>query len=271
MLYFGTFRKLCQYLVFKSFIINSLSDSLFIQQLESHFKPGSAFSNADLMKFYVGIDGEITKSTLNWRIHSLLRRRYIKRQGRGLYALGEPNEFIPDIDRSIKKIDTQIQNQFPYAKICIWNTKNINQWMLHQPSRFFTMVEVEKDAVESVFHFLQEHYANVFFQPSADILQRYALNKPNVIIVVPLISEAPTQQVQQVNTITLEKLIVDIFSEPELFPAQQGSELSFIYNNIFSKYTINKNRLIRYADRRKQKEAILKYLNSNTNFRHFYK
>jgi hypothetical protein len=108
-------------------------------------------------------------------------------------------------------------------------------------------------------------------EPSEEILTRYILIKPNTIIVLPLISEAPIQEVQEVNTTTLEKMVVDLFSKPELFSAQQGSELTFIYDNIFSKYTINKNKLLRYADRRKKKDALINYLNTNTNFRHFYK
>lgn len=223
------------------------------------------------MKFYGQVTGEITESTLNWRIHNLLQKKVIKRHGRGLYALGESTGFIPEIDHSLKKINTQLQKKFPYARTCLWNTKMINQWMLHQPIFFSTLVEVEKDAVESVFNFLQEHYTNVFLKPDKETLERYALNKPNVIIVMSLISEAPTQEVLLVNTITLEKMIVDIFTETTIFSAQQGSELSFIFDNLFSTYTINKNKLLRYADRRKKKKALINYLNSNTNFKQFYK
>jgi uncharacterized protein DUF6577 len=216
------------------------------------------------------MEGEITESTLNWRIHSLLKRRLIKRQGRGVFALGETSQFVPEIDISVKKMHTQLNKQFPYAKICLWNTKIFNQWMLHQPSHFSTVVEVEKDAVESVFQFLQEHYDNVFLQPDKELMERYAIARPNVIIVLSLVSEAPTEQIHGTYTVTLEKLIVDVFCKPQIFAAQQGRDLAFIYDNIFAKYTINKNKLLRYADRRKKKEALLNYLITKTKFRHFY-
>lgn len=228
------------------------------------------FSNTDLLQFYKTIDSEISRSTLNWRIHSLVERKFIKRQGRGLFALGETTEFIPEIDSSLKKISTQLLKKFPYAKICLWNTKIINQWMLHQPSHFSTLVEAEKDAMESVFHYLQEHYNNVFLQPGKELLERYTISRPNAIIVLSLVSEAPTKELNNINTITLEKIIVDMFCEPDIFAAQQGRDLAIIYDNILSKYTINKNKLLRYADRRKKKEALLNYLNTKTKFRHIY-
>jgi hypothetical protein len=35
--------------------------------------------------------------------------------------------------------------------------------MLHQPGRFYTLVEVEKDAIENVFYSLKENKHNVCF------------------------------------------------------------------------------------------------------------
>lgn len=247
-----------------------MTKSLHIDQLLDYFKEVAVFNNTDLLQFYENADSEISRSTLNWRIHSLVKKGIIKRRGRGLFALGESTEFAPEIDSSAKKMYTQVKKQFPYVKICFWNTKIFNQWMLHQPSHYSMLVEVDKDALESVFQFLQEYYDNVFLQPDKAILERYTVAKPNVIIVLPLISEAPIQKVHNVTTTTLEKLIVDVFCDPDIFAAQQGRDLSFIYDNIFSKYTINKNKLLRYADRRKKKGALLNYLITKTKFRHIY-
>jgi hypothetical protein len=239
--------------------------------LIGHFKPGSAFSNTDLSNFYQQLDGDISMSVLYWRVYNLLQKRVIKRQGRGIYALGEANEFVPEMDSALKKMAAQLKKSFPYAKICLWNTKILNQWMLHQPSHFITLVEVEKDAMDSVFSFLQEHFKDTFLRPDKETLKRYVSQKPNPIIVLPLVSEAPLQEIKKITTVTLEKLIVDIFCEPEIFAAQQGRDLAFIYGNIFSKYTVNQNKMLRYADRRKKKTAIKKYLTTKTNFRHLYK
>jgi len=247
-----------------------LPNSLHIQQLNIRFQPGTVFSNNDLLIFYKQLDGNISRSTLNWRIHSLIEKSVIKRQGRGIYGMGETHEYVPEIDMNLRKMSAGLQKDFPYAKICLWNTKILNQWMLHQPTHFTTLVEVEKDALESVFTYLQERHKDVFLNPDKETLVRYVGVKSVPIIVLPLISEAPVQIVKNITTITLEKLVVDIFSEPAIFVAQQGRELVFIYNNIFSKYTVNKNKMLRYADRRKKKKALLNHLITKTDFSHLY-
>ncbi len=227
------------------------------------------------MQFYSTIDSSITKTTLNWRIHNLVGQGHIKRLGRGVFALGAANSYIPEIDDALKKINSMLVKEFPYAKTCLWNTKVFNQWMLHQPSRFYIIVEVEKDAIESVFHKLQESFPDSFLQPSDEIIQRYTVNKSEPLFVLPLISEAPTQEIplskgKKITTTTLEKLMVDIFCEPGIYAAQQGRDMKFIYNNILSTYTISVNKMLRYASRRKKKEGMINYLNENTNFRQLY-
>ncbi|MCX6272550.1 MAG: hypothetical protein NTU44_15295 [Bacteroidetes bacterium] len=139
--------------------------------------------------------------------------------------------------------------------------------MLHQPGRFYTLIEVEKDALESVFYFLKEKYKNVFINPSADTITHYASVKQETIIVKSLVSEAPVQKVEGVVTITIEKILVDIFSDDKIFTAQQGQEMRIIFTESINKYTIQESRILRYADRKRKKEAISKYLEQQPNFR----
>ena len=75
-----------------------------------------------------------------------------------------------------------------------------------------------------------------------------------------MVSEAPLQSIKDVNTITIEKMLVDIFCDDIIFSAQQGSEMRGFINEALNKFTVNENRLHRYAGRRKSKEYIIKYL-----------
>ena len=72
---------------------------------------------------------------------------------------------------------------------------------------------------------------------------------------------------QGVVTTTIEKLLVDVFCDDVLFAAQQGSEMEIIFREAFEKYTINENKMLRYADRRRKKEAFSNYLNRVSKFR----
>jgi len=95
------------------------------------------------------------------------------------------------------------------------------------------------------------------------MIYRYVDMDSRVIFVKNLVSEAPLQEVSGVPMPTLEKLLVDILRDTDFFYLQ-GSESDRIIENAFNLYTINRNRLFRYADRRKVKKelsSILENLN----------
>ncbi|MFN8281563.1 MAG: DUF6577 family protein [Chitinophagales bacterium] len=232
-----------------------------------HFKDIKVFGNNEIMLFYKEFEANIKPSTVNWRVYSLVQSGILSRIGRGKFTLGEEKVFIPQITPKIKKVYNSIHKQFPFLQTCIWNTIVLNEFMLHQLGRFYTLVEVEKDSMESVFYFLKEKNKNIFLDPSADILSRYSSGEYETIIIKSLVSEAPTQKIQNVETTTIEKLLVDIFTDEIIFAAQQGSEMQFIFKTAFDKYTINENRMLRYADRKRKKEALDIYLNKVSKFR----
>ena len=72
-------------------------------------------------------------------------------------------------------------------------------------------------------------------------------------------SEAPLQNIRGVMTVTIEKLLVDAFSDME-FEFVHGMEIEHVFNNAFSRYSINITKLQRYADRKKKKDEILKLI-----------
>ena len=185
----------------------------------------------------------------------------ISRIGRGEFTLGESRIFIPQLTQRIKTLYRKLHRQFPYLQICVWNTSILNELMLHQPGRFYTLIEVEKDSMESVFYYLKETYKNIFLDPSADILSHYVSGETETIIVKSLVSQAPTQTLQGIETVTLEKILVDLFTDEVLFAAQQGSEMQTIFEEAFEKYSVHESRMLRYADRKRKKEALKNYLN----------
>src|SRR5659263_608056 len=64
----------------------------------------------------------------------------------------------------------KIKKEFPFLNICVWNTSSINEFMRHQPGRFYFIIEVEKDSTQSVFYYLKELDYAVFLEPTIDIL-----------------------------------------------------------------------------------------------------
>jgi len=142
--------------------------------------------------------------------------------------------------------------------------------MLHQPGRFYQLIEVEKDGMESLFYFLKDTNRSVYLNPSPELIRRYIIDEKEPWIVKPLVSESPTQKINGISSITIEKMLVDIFCDPIIFSAQQGSEMDQIFKEAFEKYTINESKMLRYAGRRSKKPELDNYLDKGSNYRQQY-
>lgn len=134
--------------------------------------------------------------------------------------------------------------------------------MIHQPGRFYQLVETDYDATESVFYFLKEIRKDVFLKPSQQTLIQYAADKKEIIIVANLVTEAPLLVIEKATTATLEKMLVDIFCDEVLFGAHQGTELKNIFQNAFEKYIVDEPKLFRYASRRKRKKELQEFMST---------
>jgi len=228
--------------------------------LQTYFSDIDVFSTKDITEFYRSFDPELKKSTINWRVHHLVQKGVLERIGRGLFKLGKKNIFEPHIGNQERKIAELIQTKFPYTDYCIWNTSIINQFMVHQPFQFLDMIEVEKEAGSSVFNFLKEEGYSAFLKPGKDIMENYLQDAESPVIIKPLITEAPVQEIENIPTITIEKLLVDLFADDVIYSAYQGKELSTIYQEAFNAYTVNIKKLLRYAGRRKQRPKLTDFL-----------
>jgi hypothetical protein len=200
-------------------------------------------------------------------VHSLVQMGLLNRIGRGKFIIGEGKNFIPEVSPKMKAINSKLKKKFPYLKTCIWNTSVLNEFMVHQPGRFYLLIEVEKEATQSLFYFLKEAKYSVFIDPTSDLLEKYLPSERESLIIRSLVSEAPIQNVKGINTASLEKMLVDVFCDDVLFSAQQGSEMRTLFKEALNKYSVNENRMLRYADRRRKKESFTKYLNSISNLR----
>ncbi|MDR0294822.1 MAG: hypothetical protein LBH91_01335 [Prevotellaceae bacterium] len=206
-------------------------------------------------------------ATIHWRIHSLVQKGVLQRVGRGKFRLGEPKAYIPEISLKLKSIYKKIHEEFPFTELCVWHTSIFNEFMRHQAGKFCYLIEVEKASAEAVFYFLKEEKITVFLNPNQEILDKYIPENKNICIIQALVSEAPTQKIGEICTISVEKMLVDIFCNKTLFATQQGAEMRTIFNEALGKYTVNQSKMLRYADRRKKKEGFSNYLKTISKYR----
>ncbi len=243
------------------------TDKLHIDQFKDYFKAKESFEIADIVTFYLQWEPDVNKTTINWRIYNLVQSGVLNRIGRGRFAVGINKIYKPEISSRIKSIHTKLRKEFPYLKICIWSTSSINEFMIHQPGRFYILIEVDKEAAQSVFFFLKELKLSVFIDPTKDIFEKYLPDETETFVVKSLVSEAPLLTISNINVPTIEKILVDIFCDDIIFAAQQGAEMRTIFQEALNKYTVNESRMMRYAVRRRKKESFITYLNTISNLR----
>lgn len=242
-----------------------MAKDFIIEQLKKEFKDRDTFSREELYKFYSKFNPNLKETTFRWRVWDLKMNWIITPISKDLFSFIYKPIYIPEIGNNEIRTYEKIHKQFPTLKHCIWSTKIISEFMLHQPWRHVTILEVENDALEPVFHYLKDiNIRNVFFQPNEKEIDRYVFEVESAIILRTLISKAPIQRVNKFYTITIEKMIVDIFCDKILFNAYQGSELSTIINNVYHRYAINFTKLFSYANRRRKEDELMEYLSLQT-------
>ena len=188
-----------------------------------------------------------------YSLNSLVKSGILERTGRGKYILGLKRKiYTPPLENEIKGIYGLIQEEKPLLECCVWRTSIVNEFTLHQPGRFAQMVEIERDGLDAVFDLLRDNYSNVYLTPSDELLDRYIAYQNDAIIIIPLTSEAPTQNIDGIRTTTIEKLLVDLIADVKLYETFQGAELAYIIKEAFRKYPINKDKMFRYARRRRK-------------------
>lgn len=199
-------------------------------------------------------------NTINMYLSKLKKEGVINAPSRGIYEMDSSIPFQPNISNNLKRVFNKVKREFPYINFCIWDTVWLNDFMRHQPIKHYVVIEVEKDASESVFNFLTEINKNVFINPDEEIFDRYIHNQDEVLIVKNMVSESPLIEKDKINIPALEKLLVDMLIDITLFSAQQN-EKEFIMRSVMQKYTLNELKMRRYAVRRNRDEEIDKLIN----------
>ena len=202
-------------------------------------------------------------NTINMYLSKLKKEGIINAPSRGIYEMESNIPFKPNISNSLKRIFNKVKREFPYISFCIWDTVWLNDFMRHQPFKHYLVMEVEKDASESVFTFLTGTIKNVFFNPDEEIFDRYIHNQDEILIVKNMVSESPMIENEKIIIPALEKLLVDMLIDRALFSAQQN-EKEFIMRSAMENVTLNELKMRRYAIRRNREKEIDELLNINS-------
>lgn len=240
----------------------AIDRNLHIEQLQQSFVNADVFTTSDIVRFYKKFEPAILKSTVNWRVHALVNRNILERTGKGKFRLGSGTVFVPDLNTKHFKVSATIKAKFPFTDFCIWDSAFIKEFSQHITKGNFMLVDAGRGSEESIYHLLREQFREVFLLPGKEMLGDYFSDLKKPIIVRTLVSEAPYKEIKNVPVATLEKILVDIFSDIE-FEYLRGNEMVLIYESVFERYTISESKLVRYADRKRKKKQLIDFLSNN--------
>ena len=235
-----------------------MSTNYIIRQLIDRFKDYPSVTREELFDFYSQFEQDLKATTFRWRIYDLKNKKIIRSIDRKRFSFSYKPRFEPFVENRQKDIFTRVEKQFPHIRCCIWSTKWVHEFMMHQPGRSINILEVENDAVEFVFHYLQDsNIRNLYLQPHQKEVENYIFENTDSVVVKSLITKAPLVIVTNTQIPSIEKILVDIFTERVLFNIFQGNELGYLFNRVYEKYQLNFTTLFHYV-KRKGKESALK-------------
>ncbi len=239
--------------------------------LNLEFSNRETVQKNELREFYRLQDPDLTEQAFRRILYALENEKRIIPLGAGIYALINPSlasnrrKFIPSLSSAAEELSISIRENFPYTQYMIWETNILHEFMIHQPGQSQIILEIEKEASESVFNLLKEQPSRrIFLEPDRVTIERYIINSADNILLLRLVTQSPKIKTKGITIARLEKILVDIFADEDRFFSFHGQELINIFDNAFSMYWINMKTLFRYAGRRKVTDKLRNFITKQT-------
>lgn len=206
------------------------------------------------------IDGGIERNTLSWHLSNLCKLGKLRRIGRGLYSAQMKTAYNIKASKKVRSLFRSLHKEFPFADFCLYEGSLLTP-LLHDLSPNSTIyMETNRDVMESVFNRLSQKFqGRLFLAPTREMTSKYIDLAQENIIIKPLITESPLTEDNGVPMPTLEKLLVDTRVDADFYYLHGNENLEMLRTAI-AHYDVNQTRLLRYADRRNEKENIIKDL-----------
>ena len=190
-------------------------------------------------------------------LHRLKKEGLIRNVRRGLYEAGSKREFEPAVSKELAGLSKKLRKRFPYLEsLCVWDSRWLNEFTVHQALSSIVIIESERDTEKAVFEFVKASCSRVFIDPTPKEIDNYILGCEKCFVVRPLVTEAPITSSGDVSIPKLEKILVDLVCDKDLFVSFQGEELRNIYRRALTDYDVSLSTIRRYASRRGRLEEV---------------
>ncbi len=215
-----------------------------------------SFRFSDLLSYLNSII-PISKVTLSWYLREMVKDNILFKLGRGIYSSRQHQAacFTPRLRDKAIKIGKLISASFPFIDISVFDGQVLSDFQHHISTNNIIYIEVEREAMESVFHWLKGEGYKTYLNPNKDFVYDNIDISKEALIVKPLISESPLTEIRGISTPRIEKILVDILCDDDM-DYLHGSEWHYIFDHVMNSFSVNRSTLLRYASRRNAKDKI---------------
>lgn len=228
-------------------------------------------TTSEIVDDFIQAYPETNKNTIVWNLNEMIKRGDIVRLGRGKYFFSnEPTqEFLTPIYDDVAQVIDIISQQFKYVKIALTDSKWLSDYIVQQPFSTVVKIEVTSAAASAVASLLRKKGWKAFFTSEIEAAEKYFC-ETRIFIIDKIRFNNPTKKYKDnVFIAKLEKLMVDIPCEYEVFKQYQGWELENFYANATEKCAVNFSTVIKYAASRGRKEQIIPLLEKSKKYQLF--
>ncbi len=244
-------------------------DTSFLEKIQKHSLHQKTISLKDLQQLHQKSVVKVSESDFFWQLQELKQQKIVREIDATTYKI--LSIFQPKLDATTLVLHQHLASRFDLTNYCIWKSGWYNQFSRHQILQNFTVIEIEKETTESVFYELKEmNFGDVFLilnKEDEAVLDRYAFEAQNPIIIQKMISKAPKQEIKMENEMIsvpyLEKMLVDLFVDTALLVAYKGAEQIQIMENALLNYVIDFKKMFAYAKRRGKEKQFKIFLFEN--------
>lgn len=227
------------------------------------FKGKTIITKDELVAYIHSIDNSATDDSIRQRISRYKRLGRIISVKKAVYALSDKLVYTPPIDKFISKIAKIFSTQYPEINYCIWSSAWLYEFTVHQPAHFFYIFETEVDMVETTYNLLKDNGYKAFLNPNEQTIQLYVMEQKNPLVVKQLLSRPHLVKNKKIKLPSIEKILVDAFTDKKHFYFIQGKEMQNIFKYSFNRYSINLSSMLNYANRRGNEKEITDFIIKN--------
>lgn len=232
----------------------------------------------ELLEIIIKVNPKRNPEYLRFYIFDLVNNNIIYKLNEKFYKYNNKLKlFEYEYTKFEEPIKNQLEEKFEGIDICIWNTSFLSMFQNLLPVTNYTFIEIDSNFLEYLYNHMKTDY-NALLDPSVKDLELYAKGN-DIVIIKKLFVRAPIVKPYSYNVAinknlktkksfifkpTIEKILVDIFVESELYDV--FNDIEDLYRGILKTYCVNFQKLFAYSKYRGITEELSNFIMNRIKF-----